>query len=140
MAENKTKPNAKAVAAFIESFADTEQKKTDSYLLINLMQETTGFEPCLWGTSIIGFGSYHYQYQSGYRGDAPLVGFSPRKNAFSLYVFTGLPQHEYLLTDLGVFKKGKACLYIKKLADIDTKVLKNLIKETIKFLLTTYPQ
>ncbi|MBY5959798.1 DUF1801 domain-containing protein [Membranicola marinus] len=138
MAKNKTRETDANVEAFIESFANTEQKKQDSFELIKLMQNITGFEPKMWGPSIIGFGRYHYKYASGHEGDAPLVGFSPRKSAISLYVFTGKEDHEYLLDNLGKFRKGKACIYINKLADINQAALENLINETIRFLQATY--
>lgn len=138
MAKNKTRETDANVEAFIESFANTEQKKQDSFELIKLMQNITGFEPKMWGPSIIGFGRYHYKYASGHEGDAPLVGFSPRKSAISLYVFTGKEDHEYLLDNLGKFRKGKACIYINKLADINQAALENLINETIRFLQTKY--
>ncbi|MCJ0741583.1 DUF1801 domain-containing protein [Pedobacter montanisoli] len=138
MAKNKTNPTSENVSAFIEHFTDTEQKRSDSFDLIALMQDASGFEAKMWGPSIIGFGTYHYKYESGHEGDAPLVGFSPRKSAISLYVFTGLPEHKHLLSDLGKYKMGKACIYIKKLSDINSEVLKQLIKATINYLQTKY--
>lgn len=135
MAELKTKQNTADVNEFINSFADTEQKRKDSFELLSLMRDITGYEPKMWGESIIGFGSYHYKSErSRQEGDWFLVGFSPRKSAISLYVFTGAEEHEYLLEDLGKFKMGKACIYVKKLSDINQNVLKKLIKETIDFL------
>ncbi len=138
MAKNKTNPTHEDVSAFIAHFADTEQKRLDSFNLIALMQEASGFEAKMWGPSIIGFGTYHYKYESGHEGDAPLVGFSPRKAAISLYVFTGLPNHEHLLSDLGKYKMGKACIYIKKLSDVNPEALKKIIKSTINYLQTKY--
>lgn len=139
MAELKTKQTNADVVEFINSFADTDKKRQDSYELLKLMQEFTGFEPKMWGASIIGFGSYHYKSErSQQKGDWPLVGFSPRKAAISLYVYTGNPEHEYLLKDLGKFKMGKACIYIKKLSDINQDALKKLITATIEFLETKY--
>lgn len=138
MAKNKTSETGASVIDFINTFADTEQKKKDSFELLQLMQQVTGFEPKMWGPSIIGFGSYHYKYPSGHEGDAPLAGFSPRKAAISLYVFTGLAEHEHLLKDLGKFKMGKACIYVKKLSDINLQVLATLIRETIKYLRSKY--
>lgn len=139
MAELKTKQTSADVKEFIHSFADTEQKRKDSFELLNLMEETTGFPPKMWGPSIIGFGSYHYKSdRSKQEGDWPLVGFSPRKAAISLYVFTGSPDHQYLLNNLGKFKMGKACIYIKKLSDIDLNELRNLMNETIRFLHSKY--
>lgn len=138
MAKNKTQETDVNVADFIESFANTEQKKRDSFALIELMQEVTGFEPKMWGPSIVGFGSYHYKYASGHEGDAPLAGFSPRKSAISLYVFTGREDHEHLLENLGKFKKGKSCIYINKLSDINQEELKKIMLESIKFLELEY--
>ncbi|MDP1623229.1 MAG: DUF1801 domain-containing protein [Bacteroidales bacterium] len=139
MAEIKTKQNDADVSEFINTFADTEQKRKDSFELLKLMQDFTGYEPKMWGPSIIGFGKYHYKSdRSRQEGDWPLIGFSPRKAAISLYVYTGSAKHEYLLKDLGKFKMGKACIYIKKLSDINQDTLKKLIKETIDFLQSKY--
>lgn len=141
MATTKTIQTEADVHEFINTFADTEQKRKDSFDLLKLMQESTGFEPKMWGPSIIGFGSYHYKYDSGHEGDAPLIGFSPRKPAISLYVYSGYlgcPEQEDLLKDLGKFKMGKACIYIKKLSDINPEILKKLMKTTIDFLQSKY--
>jgi len=139
MAELKTKPTEADVKEFILVAADTEQKQKDSFELVKLMQEVSGFEPKMWGPSIIGFGSYHYKSdRSSQQGDWPLIGFSPRKAAISLYVYTGSVEHAHLLTNLGKFKMGKACIYIKKLSDIDQNELIKLIKTTISFLKTKY--
>jgi len=141
MAELKTKQHEADVTEFINTFADTEQKRKDSFELLKLMQDFTGFEPKMWGPSIIGFGSYHYKSErSTQEGDWPLIGFSPRKEAISLYVFTGAKEHEYLLKDLGKFKMGKACIYVKKLSDINQDALKKLMKETIDFMKAKYNQ
>lgn len=135
MAELKTKQNDADVTDFINSFADTEQKKKDSFELLKLMQDFTGYEPKMWGPSIIGFGSYHYKSErSRQEGDWPLVGFSPRKSAISLYVYTGCAGQEDLLKELGKFKMGKACIYVKKLSDINLETLKKLMRTTIDFL------
>lgn len=139
MAELKTKPTDMDVNDFILSFADSDQKRKDSFELIKLMKEITGSEPKMWGPSIIGFGSYHYKSErSTQEGDWPLVGFSPRKSAISLYVYTGAKEHEYLLDELGKFKIGKVCIYVKKLSDINLEALKNLTKATIDFLKLKY--
>ena len=139
MAELKTKQTNADVHDFINSFVDTEQKRIDSFELLKLIQGFTGFEPKMWGSSIIGFGSYHYKSErSVQEGDWPLVGFSPRKAAISLYVYTGISEHQHLLKNLGMFKMGKACIYIKKLADIDQNELKKLINETVNFLESKY--
>ncbi|MBU3662221.1 MAG: DUF1801 domain-containing protein [Bacteroidetes bacterium] len=135
MAEIKTKKTDASVVEFIDAFVDTEQKKKDSMELLKLMQDFTGFEPKMWGSTMIGFGSYHYKSdRSAQQGDWPLVGFSPRKAAISLYVYTGSDDHAHLLENLGKFKMGKACLYIKRLSDINQDQLKVIMGETIKFL------
>ncbi len=139
MPEIKTKQTDADVLAFIQEFADTEQKRTDSIELLNLMREFTGFEPKMWGPTMIGFGQYHYKSdRSSQQGDWPLVGFSPRKAAISLYVYTGHPDHEPLLANLGKFKMGKACIYIKKLSDIDQNELKKIMRASIDFLQAKY--
>ena len=137
MAELKTKQTDNSVTAFINGVED-EQKRKDCFEIIEMMKQATGSQPKMWGTGIIGFGSYHYKYESGHEGDAPLAGFSPRKAEFSLYAFTGLDEHKHLLTNLGKYKVGKACIYFKKLSDINQKELRKLIKETIKYLQTKY--
>lgn len=135
MAELKTKQHDGDVLSFIKDFANTEQKQEDSLKLIDIMEKLSAHPAKMWGTSMIGFGSYHYKSdRSTQEGDWPLIGFSPRKAAISLYVFSGLPEHESLLDDLGKFKRGKACLYINKLSDINQKSLERLILETIDFL------
>ncbi|WP_299124983.1 DUF1801 domain-containing protein [uncultured Winogradskyella sp.] len=134
MAKNKTTETEVDVFNFIESYADNDQKKADSHKLIELMSEWSGFEPKMWGPTIIGFGSYHYKYASGHEGDAPLLGFSPRKAQFSLYVYSQTEKSKKLLEDFGKFKMGKACIYVKKLSDIDIKILEKLCSETITYL------
>ena len=134
MAKNKTTETEVNVIDFIESYVDNDQKKTDSYKLIELMSQWSGFEPKMWGPTIIGFGSYHYKYTSGHEGDAPLLGFSPRKAQFSLYIYSKTEKSDELLKDFGKFKMGKACIYVKKLADIDISILEKLCKETISYL------
>lgn len=139
MAEQKTKQTDADVYEFINSFAETEQKKNDSFELIKLMQECTGFEAKMWGASIIGFGQYHYTSdKSKQEGDWPLVGFSPRKTALSLYVNTGCEGQDTSIANLGKYKMGKGCIYIKKLEDIDVEVLKQIIHTTLKFLKNKY--
>jgi len=139
MAELKTKQTTADVKEFILAFADSEQKRADSFELLNLLKEITGLEPKMWGPSIIGFGSYHYKSErSSQEGDWPLVGFSPRKAAISLYVYTGAKEHEYLLEGLGKYKMGKACIYVKRLSDINQDVLRKLVTETINFMKSKY--
>lgn len=132
--KNKTAETEVNVTDFINSYVDNEQKKADSFRLIELMREWSGFEPKMWGPTIIGFGSYHYKYASGHEGDAPLIGFSPRKAEFSLYVFSQTEKSKLLLHDLGKFKMGKVCIYIKKLSDINISTLEKLCQDSIAYL------
>ncbi len=134
MAKTKTTYTDQDVRAFVNAFVDNEQKKADTFQLMELMQEWSGFEPAMWGPSIIGFGNYHYKYASGHEGDAPIIGFSPRKAAFSLYVYADTDKSELLLADLGKYKKGKACIYVNKLTDINLTVLKELCIESIAYI------
>jgi hypothetical protein len=130
MADNKTKPTKLSVAAFIDALPD-ETRRTDAKALVKLMQSATGEKPKMWGPSIVGFGSYHYTYESGREGDTPLAGFSPRKAATVLYGVTGLSDSDELLAKLGKHTTGGGCLYIKKLADVDRKVLEALIIKSV---------
>ena len=140
MAELKTKVHDASVIDFINTFAATEQKKQDAFALLQLMQEHTGFEPKMWGPTMIGFGQYHYKSaKSRQEGDWLLVGFSPRKAAISLYVYSGAPGQQELLEKLGKFKMGKGCIYANKLSDINTDVLKQLMTSTINHLKSQYP-
>jgi hypothetical protein len=132
--KNKTTYSGADVNAFINSFVDNEQKRADSFRLVELMREWSGCEPRMWGPTIIGFGNYHYKYASGHEGDAPVIAFSPRKAEFSLYVFSPTDDNKHLLDSLGKYKMGKACLYIKKLSDIDIPTLENLCKTTIAYI------
>ena len=139
MAELKTKQTEASVPEFINAFADTDQKKKDSFDLLALMQEVTGFAPKMWGGTIIGFGQYHYKSdRSRQEGDWPLVGFSPRKAAISLYIYSGAAGQDELLKTLGKYKMGKACIYVKKLTDIDQETLKELIRSTVEFMQEKY--
>ncbi|WP_298472960.1 DUF1801 domain-containing protein [uncultured Maribacter sp.] len=134
MAKNKTIVTEIVVTDFINSYVENEQKKLDSLKLIKLMSKWSGFEPRMWGPTIIGFGKYHYKYASGHEGDAPVLGFSPRKTQFSLYIYSKTKKNDTLLQKLGTFKMGKACIYVKKLANIDTLILEQICKETIAYL------
>lgn len=127
MAELKTKVNDASVEGFLAGIED-EKKRQDSFTLLALMKRVTQTEPKMWGDSIIGFGSYHYKYASGREGDWPIVGFSPRKQALTIYLMQDWTPHTDLLTRLGKYKSGKACLYIKKLEDIDLGILEQLIQ------------
>jgi hypothetical protein len=126
MAENKTKPTAVSVTAFVAALSESA-KRSDTKTLMALMRRASGEKPRLWGPSIIGFGTFHYRYESGREGDTVLVGFSPRKPAMVLYGVTGFKGAEALLAKLGKYTTGKGCLYIKKLADVDHDVLEQLI-------------
>lgn len=136
--ELKTKQTDNSVIEFIEA-VDSPKKREDAYQLLDIFIETSGYEAKMWGPSIIGFGSYHYKYATGHEGDAPLVGFSPRKAKISLYFAPGETKREELLKQFGKHTSGKACVYVNKVADIDVEVLKKLIQESITFLQKTYP-
>jgi len=133
VADQKTKPTQKSVTAFVNA-VDSERKRADSKTLIQLMSKVTGHKPKMWGPSIIGFGKYHYRYETGHEGDWPLTGFSPRKSAISLYIMSGFSKYPDLMKKLGKHKTGKSCLYINKLEDVDMKVLERLIRESVKFV------
>ncbi len=130
MAENKTKENDADVVAFLNGVAD-ERKRQDSFAILALMQEVTRMEPKMWGDSIVGFGKYHYKYESGREGDMPITGFSPRKQSLTLYIMPGFARYEDLMAKLGKHKTGKSCLYINKLADVDTAVLRELVAQSV---------
>lgn len=138
MAKNKTVQTEANVADFINAFADSEQKRKDSFELLKLMEEISGHKAKMWGPSIIGFGKYHYKYESGHEGTAPLIGFSPRKSAISLYIMAEPDEHEQLLQHLGKFKMGKSCIYIKKLSDVNQDVIRELITATVDFINKKY--
>jgi len=130
VAENKTKPTQLSVAAFINAVADSA-RRADAKELVKLMQSATGEKPQMWGSSIIGFGSYHYKYESGREGDMPIVGFSPRKAATVVYGVAGSSDGKALLPKLGKHTTGKGCLYIKKLADVDAQVLQAMAAKAV---------
>lgn len=138
MAKNKTTETNESIVDFINAFVEDETKKKDAFELVKIMQEVSHFEPKMWGSSIIGFGSYHYKYASGHEGDAPLVAFSPRKAAISLYVYTAPEDRDELLAKLGKHKSSKGCIYVKKLSDIDVDVLKNIIALSLENLKKLY--
>lgn len=133
MAEIKTKQTDADVKEFVYSFTDSEEKQKDSFELIKIFQEITSFEPKMWGPSIIGFGVYHYKSErSKQEGDWPIIGFSPRKAALTLYVYFSSDKNEKLLEKLGKFKKTKGCIYVKKLSDINLEILKEMVLETVE--------
>jgi hypothetical protein len=131
MAELKTKPTEQSVEDFLNAIPD-EQKRADAFAISKLMKQVTRAEPTMWGSSIVGFGRYHYKYASGHEGDACLVGFSPRKQNLTLYLMLGLADYSDLLKKLGKHKTGKGCLYINRLEDVDLPTLKELVKQSVK--------
>ena len=130
MPDNKTKPTKLSVAAFIDALTDPV-RRADAKALVKLMQSAAGEKPKMWGPSIIGFGSYHYKYESGREGDMPLIAFSPRKAATVFYGMTGFGEASALLPKLGNYTTGKGCLYVKKLADVDQHVLQALVVKAL---------
>lgn len=133
MTELKTKQNSASVIKFLDKVADIK-KREDSFKVLELMKQITGEDPKMWGPSIVGFGTYHYIYESGREGDWFLTGFSPRKQDLTLYIMSGFKRYDELMHKLGRYKTGKACLYLKSLDDVDIKVLKNLISESVKYI------
>jgi hypothetical protein len=136
MAELKTKPTDQSVDAFLNSIPD-EQKRRDAFTLVDIMRKATRSEPQMWGSNIVGFGVYHYQYASGRAADWFLVGFSPRKQNLTLYLMGGVEQHAELLKSLGKYKTGKACLYISRLDDVDLPTLRKMIKQSVPSMIKT---
>ncbi|MFT3903732.1 MAG: DUF1801 domain-containing protein [Niabella sp.] len=137
MAKLKTIAMDTDVSDFIHKINNAQQQE-DSMALLKVMEDVSGHPPKMWGAGIIGFGAYHYKYDSGHKGDTPLLSFSPRKTAISLYVFTGQEEHKHLLDNLGKYKMGKACIYIKKLSDIQVEQLKVIMRATLGFLKSKY--
>lgn len=133
MAELKTKLNESSVEKFLNSVEDKEKREL-SFKVLELMKKITKEEPKMWGTSIIGFGTYHYKYKSGQEGDWMQVGLSPRKQAVTLYIMSGFSRYDELMNKLGKYKTGKSCLYIKKEEDIDFEVLKELVAQSVKYI------
>ena len=131
MAEQKTKPTKVSLDSFLEGVTGEERRK-DCKALVKLMKRVTGEKPVMWGPSIVGFGSYHYKYASGHEGDCCIAGFSPRKTDLTLYVTSGFAEHGPLMKKLGKHKTGKACLYLKKLADVDLAVLEELVRRSVE--------
>ena len=137
-AKNKTIENETSVQDFLNSVKD-EQKREDSFKILDMMQEISGYEPKMWGTSIIGFGSYHYKYDSGREGDMCRIGFSPRAQSLTLYMITGYSESSDDLARLGKHKTGKSCLYIKRLSDVDEDVLRDMIQKDLDKMAEKYP-
>ena len=138
MAELKTKQTDASVEAYLNAIEDA-QRRSDCRAIADIMRRVTKYEPKMWGPSIVGFGSYHYKYESGHEGDACLAGFSSRKAEISLYLMPGLDAKQTLLAALGKHKAGKGCLYVKRLSDIDVRVLEKLIRASVAELRRRYP-
>lgn len=136
MAENKTKPTDASVLEFLQNVAD-ERKRQDAFAVLELMREVTGEEPKMWGSSIVGFGSYHYKYASGREGDAPLTGFSPRKQNLTIYITPGFEHYQEQLAKLGKHTTGQSCLYVKRLSDIDLDVLREIVADSVEHMKRT---
>lgn len=137
MAEVKTGPNDGNVQQFLEQ-VEHPKRRADGLAMLKIMQEVTGHPAKMWGNSIVGFGSYHYMYASGRTGDWLLTGFSPRKTSLTVYIMSGFDRYEALMAQLGTYKTGKSCLYIKKLEDVDLSILKELIRESTQYMLNKY--
>lgn len=133
MAALKTQLNDNSVKDFLNQIED-EKKRKDAFLFLELFERVTGFKATMWGAAIIGFGSYHYVYESGREGDWMLTGFSPRKQKFSLYIMSGFAKFDELMAKLGKYKTGKSCLYVNKAEDIDLVVLEELIKQSVAYM------
>lgn len=138
MAELKTRPTGASVEDFLNGIED-EQRRRDCFTVLELMRQATQAEPQMWGDSIVGFGSYHYRYTSGREGDWFLTGFSPRKQDLTLYIMSGFDEYDALLDGLGKHKTGKACLYIKRLEDVDLPTLQRLIQESVNHVARSNP-
>ena len=137
MSENKTKANTNDVMQFLEQVGH-EKRKQDGLFLKTFFEETTGYPSVMWGSSIVGYGSYHYKYDSGREGDMCLTGFSPRKQRLSIYIMPGFERYEMLMEQLGKYKIGKSCLYVNKLEDIDLNILRQLVKESVEYMKEKY--
>lgn len=138
MSDLKTTPNDASVEAFLNSI-EHDKRREDCFAMLRIMKELTGEEPRMWGPSVVGFGNYHYKYESGREGDWFLTGFSPRKQNLTLYIMSGFYHYDELLKKLGKHKTGKACLYINKLEDVDMDILRQMIRESVKMMKERYP-
>ena len=137
MASNKTQPTGQSVEKFLNAVHD-ERKRQDSWSLIELMEAVTGEEPRMWGSSLVGFGQYHYRYASGREGDFFLTGFSPRKSALAVYIMPGCARYEGPLQRMGPHKTGKSCLYLKSLDAVDRDVLEDIIRDSVAYMREKY--
>ena len=138
MAQNKTVETAGSVKAYLSAIKD-EKRRADFSAILDLIKKHTGYEPKMWGTAIVGFGSYHYVYESGREGDAPLAGMAARANAITLYLSSEFEERDKLLSKFGKYTSAKACIYIQKLEDIDTGILIKMVKNSIEHYKNKYP-
>ena len=139
MSTLKTQQNDADVEGFLAA-VENDRRREDSFTVLELMKRITGEKPKMWGTSIIGFGSYHYRYASGREGEWPRIGFSPRKQSLTIYVMPGFASYDDLLARLGKHRTGKSCLYVNKLADVDMDVLEELIRGSLDTMREMYPE
>lgn len=137
MAENKTRATIASVTEFINAIED-RQKRADARKVAAIMRRVTGKRAKMWGPSIVGYGTYHYKYESGREGDFMIAGFSPRRQALTVYILAGFGRFDTLMGKLGKYKTGKSCLYIKRLSDVDEKVLEKLIDRSVKYMRNNY--
>jgi hypothetical protein len=138
MAEPKLRPNDQSVTAVLDKISD-EARREECYTLVAMMKRVTGTGPRIWATGLVGFGSYHYKYESGHEGDCFVTGFASRKTALTLYITAGLERFPKLLAKLGKHKAGKGCLYIKKLDDVNLTVLEDLLSKSVEWTTAKYP-
>jgi hypothetical protein len=137
VAENKTRPTRASVTDFLKS-VDDPRRRVDARKVAAMMRKATGKRAKMWGSSIVGFGTYHYKYDSGREGDFMVTGFSPRKQALTVYIMPGFERFDALMKKLGKYQTGKSCLYIKRLSDVEEDVLEELINESVKFMRREY--
>ena len=137
MADNKTQPTKASVTEFIKAI-DDPQKRADARKVAAMMRKATGKRAKMWGSSIVGYGTYHYKYASGREGDFMMAGFSPRKQALTVYIMDGFSKYGAHMKKLAKYKTGKTCLYIKRLSDVDEAVLQQLIEESVKYMRKNY--
>jgi hypothetical protein len=137
VADNKTRPSGASVTAFMDAI-DDRQMRADARKVAAMMRRATGKRARMWGAGIVGYGSYHYRYESGREGDYLITGFSPRKRALTIYIKPGVSPFEHLMSKLGKYKTGKSCLYLNRLADVDEAVLERLINESVRYMRAHY--
>jgi hypothetical protein len=138
MADLKTKKNDASVKAFLEGIED-DRRRQEGFAMLQLMEEATGEQATMWGSNIVGFGSYRYKYASGREGEWFLAGFSPRKQNLTLYIMSGFDGYDALLEELGKHKTGKSCLYINKLGEVDLEILRDLVVRSVNLMRAAHP-